>query len=184
MTRRHQVLDAATRVLGTAGPRGLTHRAVDAAAGLPQGSTSNHFRTRDALVDGVVDRLLERETELWGRLADDVSTPDALAVAVGRLVDELARERLITLARHAVFVEAAVRPELGQRITAAHRRIAEWATPLFAALGSDDPVRDLRLVLAVVDGLLTNQLADPQPDFAPATAVRTVLRGIFGTWTA
>ncbi|MEV0676667.1 TetR family transcriptional regulator [Actinosynnema sp. NPDC050436] len=180
MTRRLQVLDAAIAVLGAAGPRGLTHRAVDAAAGLPQGSTSNHFRTRDALVDGVVDRLLERETELWGRLVDDVSTPDALAAVVGRLVEQLAHERLITLARHAVFVEAAVRPELGLRIAAAHRRIAQWAAPLLAALGSDDPVRDLRLVLAVVDGLLTNQLANPQPDFAPAEAVRTVLRGVFG----
>lgn len=173
------MLDAAIRVLGTAGPRGLTHRAVDAAAGLPQGSTSNHFRTRDALVDGVVGRLLELEARLWGRLADDVSTPEALAVAVGRLVDELARERLITLARHAVFVEASVRPELRARIAEAHGRIAEWAAPLFAALGSDDPVRDLRLLLAVIDGLLTNQLANPQPDFAPADAVRTVLRGVF-----
>jgi len=175
------VLDAAIGVLGTAGPRGLTHRAVDAAAGLPQGSTSNHFRTRDALVDGVVDRLLEREAELWGRLAGDVSTPDALADAVGRVVAELARERLLTLARHAVFVEASVRPGLGGRIADAHRRIAGWAVPLVAALGSRDPVRDFWLLLAVIDGLLTNQLADPQPDFAPTEAIRTVLRGMLGT---
>ncbi|RKT57981.1 TetR/AcrR family transcriptional regulator [Saccharothrix australiensis] len=180
MTRRQQVLDAAIRVLGTTGPRGLTHRAVDAAAGLPEGSSSNHFRTRDALVAGVVDRLLERETELWGRLADDVSTPDGFATAVGRLVEELARERVLTLARHAVFVEAAVRPDLGRRIADAHRRIAGWAAPLVRALGSTDPPRDFRLLLAVVDGLLTNQLANPQPDFAPGDAVRTVLRGMLG----
>ncbi|WP_433266225.1 TetR/AcrR family transcriptional regulator [Actinosynnema sp. CS-041913] len=178
MTRRQQVLDAAIRVLGTAGPRGLTHRAVDAAAGLPEGSASNHFRTRDALVGGIVDRLLERETELWGRLAGDVSDPDSFAAVVGRLVRELADERVITLARHAVFVEASIRPELGLRIADAHRRIAEWAAPLIGALGSADPVRDLRLLLAVIDGLLTNQLANPQDDFAPAEAIRTVLRGM------
>ncbi len=174
------MLDAAIRVLGTAGPRGLTHRAVDALAGLPEGSTSNHFRTRDALVGGVLERLLERETEIWGKLAADVSTPDTFAVAAGRMVDELARERTITLARHAVFVEAGVRPELGRRIAEGHRKIAEWAVPIVAALGSADPVRDLRLLLAVIDGLLTNQLANPQADFAPVESMRTVLRGMFG----
>lgn len=41
--------------------RGLTHRAVDEAAGLPQGSTSNLARTRAALLEAAVRRLAERE---------------------------------------------------------------------------------------------------------------------------
>ncbi len=49
-TRRDDLLDAAICVLGESGIRGLTHRAVDAAAGLPAGSASNLFRTRDALL--------------------------------------------------------------------------------------------------------------------------------------
>ncbi|MEJ2855310.1 MULTISPECIES: TetR/AcrR family transcriptional regulator [unclassified Saccharothrix] len=180
MTRRQQVLDAAIRVLGTAGPRALTHRAVDAEAGLSEGSTSNLFRTRDALVSGVVERLLERERELWAALAGDVSTPDQLADALGRVVEELAAERVLTLARHAVFVDAAVRPELGKRIAEAHERIAEWAVPIVRAVGSADPRADLALLLATVDGLLTNQLANPRSDFAPTRAFRVVLRGMTG----
>ncbi|HEX5919668.1 MAG TPA: TetR family transcriptional regulator, partial [Nocardioides sp.] len=43
--RRTVLLDAALELVGTQGMRGLTHRAVDAAAGLPAGSTSNYFRT-------------------------------------------------------------------------------------------------------------------------------------------
>ena len=39
--RRTAILDAALELVGTLGMRGLTHRAVDAAAGLPPGSTSN-----------------------------------------------------------------------------------------------------------------------------------------------
>ncbi|MEU7526773.1 TetR/AcrR family transcriptional regulator [Saccharothrix sp. NPDC042600] len=178
MTRRQQVLDAAIRVLGTAGPRALTHRAVDAEAGLAEGSTSNLFRTRDALVSGVVERLLDRERELWQALSGDVSTPEKLADALGRVVEELAAERVLTLARHAVFVDAAVRPELGRRIAEAHQRIAEWAVPIIGAVGSKDPAADLALLLATVDGLLTNQLANPRPDFRPARAFHVVLRGI------
>ena len=56
--RRTVLLDAALELVGTQGMRGLTHRAVDAAAGVPPGSTSNHFRTREALVLGIVERFV------------------------------------------------------------------------------------------------------------------------------
>ena len=53
--RRTEILDAALRVLAEHGMRGLTHRAVDEAAGIPPGSTSYYFRSRSALVDGLRD---------------------------------------------------------------------------------------------------------------------------------
>lgn len=190
---KQQVLDAAIRVLGTGGMRRLTHRAVDTEAGLPQGSTSNHFRTRDALITGILGRLLERETALWNSLAGDVTTPevitpevttpevitpDAFARTVGALVERLAADPAVTLARHALFVEVAQRPELRPEVERAHREIAGWAVPLLAGLGSSDPPADLAVLLALIDGLLANHLAAPRPDFDPTAAVRRVLRGI------
>lgn len=59
--KRTTVLDAAIELLGTEGLRALTHRRVDSIADVPAGSTSNYFRTRQALVEGVLDRLLERD---------------------------------------------------------------------------------------------------------------------------
>jgi uncharacterized protein YjbI with pentapeptide repeats len=59
-TDRFAVLtDAAIAVLAELGMRGLTHRAVDARAGLPQGTTSAYFRTRKALIEAVVRRLAD-----------------------------------------------------------------------------------------------------------------------------
>ena len=40
--------------------RALTHRAVDQALALPDGSTSYYLRTRRALLERVVSRLAER----------------------------------------------------------------------------------------------------------------------------
>src|SRR5918997_4129958 len=57
--RRSEILDGALHVLAEHGMRGLTHRAVDAAAGIPLGSTSYYFRSRSALTEGCVERLLE-----------------------------------------------------------------------------------------------------------------------------
>jgi DNA-binding transcriptional regulator YbjK len=178
MTKQQQVLDAAIRVIGTGGMRQLTHRAVDTEAGLPLGSTSNHFRTRDALITGVLGRLLERETALWGSLAVDVTTPDAFARTVGELIERLVEDPVVTLARHALFVEVAQRPQLRAEVDRAHRELAGWAVPLVAGLGSTNPHADLAVLLAVIDGLLANHLANPSEHFDPTTAVRKVLRGI------
>ena len=58
---RERALDAAVELLGAEGLRALTHVRVDDRAGLPKGSTSNHFRTRAALLEGVVAHLGARD---------------------------------------------------------------------------------------------------------------------------
>jgi len=57
--RTKQVGDAAVAVLADHGARGLTHRAVDRAAGLPPGTTSNYARTREALLTLALTRIAE-----------------------------------------------------------------------------------------------------------------------------
>src|SRR5262244_257293 len=59
MSRRADIADAAIRTLARDGMRGLTHRAVDRTAGLPEGSASYYFRTRRALLQATVERLAE-----------------------------------------------------------------------------------------------------------------------------
>ena len=49
LPRRRQLLDAALHVIADDGLKGLTHRAVDRRAGLPEGSCSAYLRTRNAL---------------------------------------------------------------------------------------------------------------------------------------
>ncbi|NUO55652.1 MAG: TetR family transcriptional regulator [Hamadaea sp.] len=175
--RRTQLLDAAIQVLGTRGLRQLTHRTVDAEAGLPEGSASNHFRTREALISGVLDRLVDRETELWGRLGGARPLDaEGLATAAGAMITELAGPgRAVTLARYAIFHEAAFNPDLQRRIASNRDRLAAWGVPLVAALGSAEPERHYRMLLDLVDGLLLNQLASPTSTFDPASSIRTLL---------
>lgn len=62
-TRQQQIADAAIAVLADGGARRLTHRAVDAAAGLPAGSTSNLFPRRAELIAGILQHMLAREQQ-------------------------------------------------------------------------------------------------------------------------
>src|SRR3954453_8076085 len=105
-SRRDDLLDAAISVLGESGTHGLTHRAVDTAAGLPAGSTSNHFRTRDALLEAVVVRFAARERANWEDLAMGVfpTPPDELArVMVTAAKAATGTHRTLTLARYAIL---------------------------------------------------------------------------------
>jgi DNA-binding transcriptional regulator YbjK len=179
--RERLLLDAAIDVLADGGIRRLTHRAVDARAGLPVGSTSNRFRSRDTLLAGVLHRLLERETAVWTRMSAGMSTDsiDAFAARLGRVVEALGgSERKLTLARHAVFAQAARQPALRTELRAARRQIAAWMGPLLTDLGSRDPGGDLRYLLALLDGLLSSQLVDPTRNFTPAPAIAALLHGL------
>src|SRR5664279_4425592 len=60
LDRRAAMADAAIAIIGERGLRALTHRAVDQALALPDGSTSYYLRTRHALLERVVGRLGER----------------------------------------------------------------------------------------------------------------------------
>jgi DNA-binding transcriptional regulator YbjK len=175
------VLDAAIVVLGTQGLRRLTHRAVDAQAGLPAGSTSNYFRTRDALVEAVVGRLVTLDTGDWEAMAGLVrpASPAELAEVLARFLHHtLEHDRVRTLARHALFVEAAFRPRLRHRLATSVDELAGWGAEWLRALGSRDPVGDARLVLAYLDGLLTHQLVSADQAFDPAPGIAILLRGM------
>ncbi|HEY5155559.1 MAG TPA: TetR family transcriptional regulator, partial [Acidimicrobiales bacterium] len=112
--RRTVLLDAALELVGTEGMRGLTHRAVDAAAAVPAGSTSNYFRTRDALILGIVERFIARERAMATGPHDEVDpSPDGVATAFGRFAHRaLGPDRAVTLARYAILVETAQNPGL------------------------------------------------------------------------
>lgn len=73
--RRDRLRDAAIAVLAEAGGRGLTHRAVDAAAAVPTGTAKNYFPTRDALLRAVAERCVEQYRALAGALAEAGPTP-------------------------------------------------------------------------------------------------------------
>jgi len=182
-SRRDHLLDAATSVLGESGMHGLTHRAVDGAAALPAGSTSNHFRTRDALLNAVVERVAARERANWEDIATRVCPTTPLELA--RVLTEFAQDstgprRTLTLARYAILVQAAIHPPLRDQLTATGGRVRAWCVNWLRIAGSTDPERDAPIVMNHWTGLVLHQLANPDPAFDPyaeiAALVTTTIR--------
>ncbi|GAA1011042.1 TetR family transcriptional regulator [Streptomyces sp. F-3] len=189
-SRADLVADTALDLLAERGMRGLTHRAVDEAAGLPQGSTSNVARTRQALLELAVRRLAEREARLLAphempvpRTGDPDALADALALAVHRT---LTGNRTLTLARYELALEATRRPELRAYFDAAGARFRDPLRALVTAMGSPDPERHVLSLIAWADGLMYSCVAGSfharVPELEEVRAsLRELLRGMFGT---
>lgn len=181
---RERALDAAIELLGTRGLRDLTHRGVDGAAGLPLGSTSNWFRTRKALVDAVLVRLVEHDRGDWDRLgaARLPATLTELADALcGYVLLATGEHRARTTARLVLFAAAPTDPSLVGPITRGRAELVEWGTMMLAMLGSPDPAAHSRLLTDYLDGVILHQLATPAERFDPRPGIVTLLAAFFGT---
>jgi DNA-binding transcriptional regulator YbjK len=163
--RRTAILDGALEVLAEQGMRGLTHRAVDAAAGLPPGSTSYYFRSRAALVTGCVQRLVERDlTE--GVATVDAAVPGAgpdlpgvLAAALTAVGVRMATaERQRTLARYELSLAAVRDAALRAELVAGGDTIRRRGTALLARAGITEPDAAAEELAALLDGLVYTAL--------------------------
>ncbi|SFO95905.1 hypothetical protein SAMN05421810_101523 [Amycolatopsis arida] len=188
-SRKERAADAAIEVIAADGLRGLTHRAVDARAGLPPGSTSSCFRTRLALLAGVLDRLVELDEAVVAAVPDagwSTDTPDQRAAIVDMLTDLLvhwlgpARSR--TLARMELYLDATRRAELLPELEAANRRFIDRAAEGIRRTGVTNSDQMARLLIAHMDGLLYDALTRPYLGGYDRAALReaidTLVRGI------
>jgi DNA-binding transcriptional regulator YbjK len=161
-SRADLVADTALALLAERGMRGLTHRAVDETAGLPQGSTSNLARTRQTLLELAVRRLADREArvlalhEMPDPRAGLPALVDALALATHRALTD---HRDLTLARYELALEATRRPELRAYFDATGARFRDQLTALVTAMGSTAPARHVLSLVAWADGLMFSCVA-------------------------
>jgi DNA-binding transcriptional regulator YbjK len=156
--RRALIADAIIGTLARAGSRGLTHRAVDDAAGLARGSTSYYLRTRASLLDAAVARLAEVDTT---ELRSQPGEP--LAEMLARVLDQLRSvDRHRSLARYELALEAIRRPELRAALDAGSHRVRQAIADRLAEDGATDPEVVAGDVMALFDGLLFRELSAPE----------------------
>jgi DNA-binding transcriptional regulator YbjK len=168
---RDRALEAAVELLGTQGVRALTHARVDERAGLPPGSTSNWFRTRRALLGGVIDWIAERErADLDPAAMATIASADDLIEGLCTITElQSGRFATRTRARYALFLELADDPELGEPMRRQRREFEHWTERIVVAAGIADPVPATRALMALGDGLLLHRLTvDPELDLRPA----------------
>ena len=144
-TTRDRLLDALEELLVTSGPGAVTLDAVAASAGVSKGGLLYHFRSKDALLEGLLERLRVRGAEDVERMRADPE--GALAYYLRTSADAEEEGPL-----HRTMVAALV---LAQGSAAPVRKALEdlgraWFDALRTEVGDPDVAR---LVQLVGDGL-------------------------------
>jgi len=182
--RRRELADAGLAVLARDGARGLTHRAVDVAAGVPAGTASNYFRSKRALFEGLFARIGERlapEPAVLAELGGRPPSVELFADYIRDIVARLTANRDVTLALFELRLEAARRPEL-------RGPMADWLRAGFAgdvefnrSAGLPGGPAEIALFHYAIDGLLFDRLTTPiDPDTPTDAVVDRFVAGLLG----
>lgn len=174
--RRTQLADAALALVAGKGLKGLTHRAVDAAASVSEGTTSNYFRSRAALVAAAVDRVEELDVQLWQSMS-----AEGMPASVSELADRIAGAILALTQEHADLSRARLvfaldKPEA---VEAGHTRFLTALEQILLALAVPDAPALARAVADYGDGAvlhaLTARRTRPLDRGEAGTAIRRLL---------
>lgn len=167
--RRELLLETTLRLIAEDGIDAVSHRAVAQAAGVPLGSTTYWFDSRQAMLEESLEHFVRSEIEA---LHDRLAGLRGASLSRRRLVDELTAlllpqledDRWRTVAQYTLLQEAS-------RNAALRPLCRDWTEAwdaelgaVFASLGVADPELEARMFLAMLDGLLLAQLAAPDDD--------------------
>jgi len=156
---RERVLDAAITLLGTEGLRALTHTRIDAHAGVPKGSTSNYFRTRAAVLEGVVDWMYEVERPSVSA-AYSPDTPAEFARALTLLFEQMTGPgRVMTTARLVLLMEASHDSVVRDALARGRSGMEATIVPAVRRLGAKEPEIAAHALSACFEGLFLQKLA-------------------------
>ncbi|MBG0819282.1 TetR family transcriptional regulator [Planomonospora sp. ID91781] len=177
--RRAALLDAAIEVLAREGARGLTFRAVDTEAKVPNGTASNYFTNRDDLLTQVGHRFYERLTPDPGMLAASMEGPrdrDHVTRLMHDLVERISDFRSGYLALLELRLEATRRPELRRLLTERVRADLDFNVDNHLRSGMPGDETTVVLLYLALNWLIVERLT--LPDVFPADRIHTLVTDV------
>jgi DNA-binding transcriptional regulator YbjK len=177
--RRDALADAAITIVAREGTHGLSHRSVDEVAQVPKGTTSNYFRSREALLEATVNRLVQRHFE-WLKEVRTNTDPDRAALAGQVLEEAITVRKDLYSAMLELLLEGTRRPELRQALTATFGSAIELMKDVHRADGVEPNDEQVHLLRILYMGALFSYITQPETmrGFTPAQTAKAVLGAV------
>jgi DNA-binding transcriptional regulator YbjK len=176
--RVEQILRATLEVVARDGVAAVTHRSVAEAAGVPLGSLTYYFSSKQELLRDALLLHVDEDTARISALASDLLACGAAGDQVVEAFAELLETVHGDIAQFELYVEAARDPELREAATQSLRAYERAAVLGLRAAGVPNPEGSAHIVVAAIDGLGIHRRAsaDGGPDLRASLA--TLLRAL------
>ncbi|MEU3600035.1 TetR family transcriptional regulator [Streptomyces sp. NPDC006798] len=187
--RRAALVDAAIEVLAREGARGLTFRAVDTEAAVPNGTASNYFANRDELLTQAGSRVYERlqpDEATIRRVSTADRDLETYAQLMRELVERVSSFRTGYLAFLELRLEGTRRPELRRVLTERVRADVEANVAYHEASGLPGDAMAVKLLMLTLNWLIVEQLTLPDlyPEEEREALVKAAVDRIVGAGPA
>jgi len=176
---RGRLLDAALAVIDAEGLRGLTHRRLEAEAGLARGSARYHLGTNDQILAAALEHAALRDfgvieaalTQLGldALAGSQASYPRMVAAVVSALLETPGPIR----ARFELLLEATRRPSLSAEARRWRAQFVDTSELALRAVGVDEPHAAAVILGGIIDGLIFDAVITGRttaPEFAELAA--------------
>lgn len=186
--RRRALADAAVALLAEEGVHGLTHRSVESRAGVPAGTATNYFRSREALLVAAAERVLELHLADMAAAAEGMAAPTGADELVDMIAESLWGAATVLRGRYlAIFelrMEARRRPALEAVLGRLERAAVADTVGLHAALGTSVPDEAVAALATLYGGALFTLVTGPTGVFDRAGVRRLVAAMVHGVLAA
>lgn len=161
---------AAVEVVAANGMRGLTHRAVDREAQLPQGSCSSYLRTRCALQNALASFVSARLTtdirDLSEGLELETGELETAIAATNQLFLGWLSTPALLIAKLELTLEASRDDELAEVFGVWRRELVKVVNDILVEAGRDHSSAQAETLVAALDGILLGALLRPREEQA------------------
>jgi DNA-binding transcriptional regulator YbjK len=159
--RRERILRATLAVIGRSGIGAVTHRSVAEEAGVPLGSLTYWFGTKDDLLREALRRFVEDEAERLRGVAAQLDGDAAPADIAERFAAVLEKgpAHPEQIAQFELYLEAARNPAVRDIARDSFRAYEEVAVAALRAAGADKPEEIAPLFVSLADGLGLRRMA-------------------------
>jgi DNA-binding transcriptional regulator YbjK len=166
--RRAQLTDAGIALLAASGVHGVTHRAVDKQSGLPAGTASNYFRSREALLIAIARRVVEHHQADMAAAARSAPTvADPIDLISESLLQAAGANRARYLAIFELRLESLRRPALAVVIDELMAEMAAFTGGHHAEVGLDFPQAAVLPMMITYGGALFALVTGPVEAVTP-----------------
>ncbi|URM97940.1 TetR family transcriptional regulator [Actinomadura madurae] len=179
--RRRELTDAAIDLLAASGVHGVTHRAVERGAGLPSGTASNYFPSRETLLVAIAERVVElhhADMDAAAGRHESGRAPVGIAdLLAGSLLAAATTHRTRYRAIFELQLEATRRPALAAALAGLEDASVRFTAGHHAELGLAIPAEKIPVLITLYGGALFALVTAP-PEYVSAELVRSIAHAI------